>query len=369
MNSTSKKVLFIIPTTNPGGIETYLLRFLIYIKNNELIEPILLVRNLNKGELSKEYEKLNIQIHYKPLGYFNIKNIITYLNLFKENKFDTICDFNANFAGIPVFLGKIVGVKNRITFYRQGKNHFKNNLFKFLYNKILNFLVYKYSTKILSNSKASIEFFFANKVVDDRFKVIYNGLDIESIDKINVLPNKLKQELNIPDNAFIVCHSGRLDKAKNHNAILNLAQKAIKQDSSIYFIICGLDTEKLNNKIIELGIQNNFRTLGYRKDIPQILKSSNLFYFPSFTEGQPNALIEAIICGLPFIASNIPPIIEIIPKEFNNLLVDPDDTDKALKLLFSIKNKENDNNFKESKTWASNFFSHNIRFLEFVKCL
>ncbi len=369
MNSTKKKVLFIIPTTNPGGIETYVLRFLNYIQNNELIEPILLVRSINKGELSAEYEKLNIQIYYKPLGYFNLKNIINYLNLFKENKFDTICDFNANFAGVPVFLGKIAGIKNRITFYRQGKNHFKANLFKNFYNKLSNYLVYKYSTKILSNSKASIDFFFANRFVDDRFKVIYNGLDIESIDKINVSSNNLKQEINIPENAFIVCHSGRLDKAKNHTAILNLAKKAIEQDNSIYFIICGLGTEQLMGRIQELGIQNNFRILGYRKDIPQILKSSNLFYFPSYTEGQPNALIEAIVCGLPFIASNIAPITEIIPIEFDNLLVDPDDTDKALELLFLIKKNEIENNFKNSKIWASNFFSHNIRFLEFVNCL
>lgn len=106
MENKIVKVLFIVPSLDPGGIETYLLRFLKFIHKDEAIKPYLLVRNLNKGALYDQYEALEIPIYFQPLGYFNLKNIKYYFNLFKKQQFDTVCDFNANFAGMPIWLSK-----------------------------------------------------------------------------------------------------------------------------------------------------------------------------------------------------------------------------------------------------------------------
>jgi hypothetical protein len=55
MVTKKSKVLFIIPTLNPGGIETYLLRFLSFIKQDALLDPYVLVRSMERGELYQRY--------------------------------------------------------------------------------------------------------------------------------------------------------------------------------------------------------------------------------------------------------------------------------------------------------------------------
>jgi glycosyltransferase involved in cell wall biosynthesis len=361
------KVLFIIPTIHPGGIETYLLRFLTHFKKDTTISPIVLVRSFEKGHLFNQYNKLNIPIHFRPLGKINFSNILWYYRFFKNEKFDTICDFNANFSGITMFLAKTANIKNRLTFYRQGSNHFKNGLFKNLYNFFINRLVFKYSTQILSNSKASLDYYFTKWSTNTRFKIIYNGVEINDV--VDGQINSTREELQIPLNAFVVCHSGRLDKAKNHNTILKVAKQLIQSSNNIYFILCGLGTEKLQNEIVNLGIDSKFRLLGHRNDVPKILNASNLFYFPSLTEGQPNALIEAMIVGIPVVASNIDSIKEMLPKELHRFLVCPLDTNNAVKNILSIKSNSESQDTERTKSWAKNLFSSHERFNDFYKVL
>jgi glycosyltransferase involved in cell wall biosynthesis len=368
MEKKQVKVLFIVPTLNPGGIETYLLRFLKFIQKDQTIKSYILVRSLNKGVLYEQYETLEIPIYFQPLGYFKLQNIKWYFQFFKKHQFDTVCDFNANFAGIPMWLSEKADIKNRITFYRQGKNHFKSSLIKSLYNQFVKRLVLKSSTQILSNSKAALDYFYPNRGDDERFKVIYNGMNVN--DFIFAEKRKsIRAELQIPENAFVICHSGRLDPAKNHSTILKVAKKLIDADKNIFFILCGLSTEQLQEEVSALGVANNIRLLGFREDVPQILNESDLFYFPSITEGQPNALIEAMLVGLPFVASNIAPIEEIIPSDFRLLLINAFDVEEACKLIIAIKSKDLNMKFARIQRWATDNFSQEQRFKEFYHCL
>ena len=62
------------------------------------------------------------------------------------------------------------------------------------------------------------------------------------------------------------------------------------------------------------------------------------YFFPSVTEGQPNSLIEAMIMGVPFVASNIEPIKETVP-EFveKECLISPEDVDSAVSKILEIR--------------------------------
>jgi len=84
MDNKKLKVLFIIPSTNPGGIETYVYRFLKNYNNKENISFSLLVRTYENGLLFNNYKNLNIPITFRPLGYLSIKNLIWYYRYFKS---------------------------------------------------------------------------------------------------------------------------------------------------------------------------------------------------------------------------------------------------------------------------------------------
>src|SRR5690606_17209655 len=175
---TKLKICFLIPSVSSGGIEMYLLRFLKYLIITDNITVI--VRSNQRGELYNEYQATGANLVFMPLDYLNPGKIWQHYQFYKNNTFDVICDFNANFAGIPMFLGKKLNVQKRIVFYRQGSDHFKSSFIKNKVNKYMNCLVYKHATHILSNSQAALDFFFSYRTsADPRFKVIYNGVNIK----------------------------------------------------------------------------------------------------------------------------------------------------------------------------------------------
>jgi glycosyltransferase involved in cell wall biosynthesis len=141
---------------------------------------------------------------------------------------------------------------------------------------------------------------------------------------------------DIPLDKYIVGHVGRFTDAKNHSVILDVCEKITKENSDIHFVLRGSDTENLKPRIDELGIGENITLLGYQKDIPRVLKSFDVFFFPSLTEGQPNALLEAMFTGLPFVASDIEPIKECVPKEYHKYLSNPNDVDSFVKNIYNI---------------------------------
>lgn len=75
----------------------------------------------------------------------------------------------------------------------------------------------------------------------------------------------------------------------------------------IHYLVCGkgnLDGH-LRNLSKELGLEDQVHLLGFRKDIPEICKISDVFAFPSYREGLGMAALEAMACGLPIITSNV----------------------------------------------------------------
>jgi glycosyltransferase involved in cell wall biosynthesis len=200
----------------------------------------------------------------------------------------------------------------------------------------MNRLVFKNATHILFNSHAAIEFFFPERFsTDTRFKVIYNGVNIEEYN-LKESKESIREDLGIPINAFVVGHAGRLNKAKNHEMILKVFQHLQQEDFKSFLVLCGRDTEKLVSQLETLGIKEKTLLLGYRKDVPRVLKSLDCFLFPSLTEGQPNALMEAMVSAIPIVASNIPSIRECVPSKFVDALKNPSDIEGLKNAVINV---------------------------------
>ena len=365
MENNKLKTCFLIPSLKSGGIETYLLRFLDYQSTN--IDATVLVRNEAKGELYENFKATGAKIVLKPLGYFNIASMQWYYHFFKAEKFDTICDFNANFAGLPMLLSNLAGVKKRITFYRQGSDHFRKSKAKQIYNGLMNRLVYKYATDIFANSKSGLEFFFPKEfLTDKRFKVIKNGVNINEYLNHKETKKEVRLRLGLPLDAYIVGHTGRFTEAKNHFFLLDVIQKLMVEDQSIHLVLIGNDTNKLLPTISELDIKERCTVLGYKSNIPYYLQAFDLYFFPSITEGQPNALIEAMISGLPIVASNIPSIKECLPTDRIDSLIDPFNVETTVEKIRIIR--ANPDKFKYQEFAIQNFDA-TTQFAEFMKNL
>lgn len=358
------KTIFFVTSLNSGGIENYLLRFLTYYDGK--IEPVVICKGNAYGELEEEYRKIKgIQLIKMNIGYFDLKAYCFMYKMLKNSKVQSVCDFTGNFAGLVLLTANFAGIKKRIAFYRGSSNHFDETKIKLFYNVVMLHLVKRNATKILSNSYAALDYFYSNRnKKDERFKVIYNGIDVKKF-KLKSVPYK-KEDFGIPENAFVIGHTGRYNSAKNHSAIIEVAKNICNKYHSIYFVLCGKDTDVYLKDVVQLNpvLKDKVKLLGYRSDVPSVLTLFDLYFFPSITEGQPNSLIEAMITGLPIVASNIEPIIETTPLEIHQDLKKPLDVEGFIKLIedFYLNKKEKNQNFSN---WAIQKFNPDVLFNKF----
>ncbi|MBW6492544.1 MAG: glycosyltransferase [Lentimicrobium sp.] len=362
-----KKTCFLIPGIDAGGIENYLLRFINFLPEKDGITII--VRSEKKGDLWPEYEKTGVNFRFQGVGFINPLKWFKLFRYFRKQQFKTVCDFNGNFAGITMLLARMAGVKNRIAFYRRSSNAFKQTWFNLKYNDLVNWFVFNYATKILSNSQHAIDFFFPYRQIrDKRFRVIPNGIDPDMFE-MKETKEEARKFFHLPTNRFIVGHVGRYDPAKNHETIFKVAQKLKQENQNINFLFAGKGTDNPDflGKIKWYGIEDICHCLGLQTNLPLLYKSMDLFYFPSFTEGQPNALIEAMMAGLSVLASNIPPIKETMPERAHSILINPLDSDlAALSIMKLFKNQSVEGELI-FKTEAEMKFNQKTNFTLFLK--
>lgn len=131
------------------------------------------------------------------------------------------------------------------------------------------------------------------------------GIDIEKIQSKAVDIGKIREEIGLEKDDFVLLSVGELNKNKNHEVVIRALSKV--KNHKVKYIICGQGElrEYLENLIKKLHLEKQIYLLGYRTDIIEIYKSVDLFIFPSKREGLSVALMEAMACGLPCIVTNI----------------------------------------------------------------
>ena len=156
------------------------------------------------------------------------------------------------------------------------------------------------------------------------FKVRGVGIDLKSFDNINIDVNKKRKELNLPSDAIIGIVVGDLNANKNVETIIKALSKA---ESNIHLLICGFGPleEKLKLYARERNIEERCHFLGYRNDVKELYKISDMFIFASQREGLPRSTMEAMLAGLPCIVSKIRGNVDLIDEGKGGRLIGPKD--------------------------------------------
>lgn len=161
-------------------------------------------------------------------------------------------------------------------------------------------------------------------------KVLYIpgvGIDLEKFNKMELDRDLKRSEIGLSEDALIILSVGELNKNKNHEIIIRAIAKI--DNTNIHYIICGQGElhEYLWNLSMELGLENQVHLLGFRKDILEICKISDIFAFPSYREGLSVALMEAMASKLPVVCSNIRGNSDLIESGRGGYLVKPNNVE------------------------------------------
>lgn len=141
--------------------------------------------------------------------------------------------------------------------------------------------------------------------VEDEMSKIYGGgvrnLVLQGVYK----GQRIRKELGIPLDAKVILSVGEVNKNKNHKVGIEALAKL--RDKNTYYVICGRGPLMKAHKELaqSLGVGDRVVLTGYRTDVADFYKMADVFLFPSFREGLPVAVMEAMASGLPVIATKI----------------------------------------------------------------
>lgn len=290
------------------------------------------------GDFYENLRKKGLKMHKvdfarSPYNPQNIRAFFQLKKIMKKSSIDTV------FCHEPVggAMGRIVGhlMKCKVIYMAHGF-HFYNGAPKvtILYYLIEKFLA-KYTDILITindeDYKTSLNF-------KAKKKYLLPGIGVDT-SRFHYKPNPgyLRKELGLANDDFILLSVGELISRKNHEIVIDALNKL--DNPKIHYVIVGEGElrQRLEEKISKLE-QKNIYLLGYRKDINELCNSANVFIMPSLQEGLSVALMEAMACGMPVIASRIRGNIDLIPEEKYGFLIETDDIDGFSRAITELYN-------------------------------
>lgn len=186
-----------------------------------------------------------------------------------------------------------------------------------IFNRMVEVIGLRLSDKIIPNSNLLAKTLEErNKLDQILFTVIPNNIRNQSA-IMNGEKVTLRRKYGIGDYEYVVATVAIFNKTKNIAFLMNSFSRAELRASRLLLIGDAVGKEKDGRKALEeqartLGIQEKTIFTGWLNEPAKLLSVSDLFVLPSMEEGSPNALLEALACGLPCLGSRIPEIEEVL---------------------------------------------------------
>jgi glycosyltransferase involved in cell wall biosynthesis len=125
---------------------------------------------------------------------------------------------------------------------------------------------------------------------------------------------RLRDQLAVSDQDFLLFFAGRLQPIKDVGTLLrSVAELSTTMRRRLRLVVAGdgPERERLHRECGELGLERTVAFIGARSDVPTLMHAADAFIMTSISEGLPMALLEAMVCGVPCIATAVGGIPEL----------------------------------------------------------
>ena len=341
-----KKILFIMPSLSGGGAEKVLIDILKHFDYASY--EVTLFLEFKEGTYLNDLpnEVRLLALHPKNTIWFERLHRILrtfhcyafvhalvykllFLNLLKEDKFDTVISF---MEGAAVKFHSYIMHKavNNLSWVHIDLKQ-KHRSLDFFQDSEKEFKVYLKMNKIVFVSEdAKRSFLELYAINPDICAVVYNLIDKDVIQGIAASGNIVKRK-------FTICMVGRLNRQKRYDRALRVARllKDAGHDFDLWIIGEGSLEDSLKAMSCEYKVNDCVHFWGFKKPSYTYMKASDLFLNTSEAEGYPLVICEALCLGLPIVATNISGANEILAQSEYGLLVSEKEEDiyKGVKRL------------------------------------
>ena len=195
------------------------------------------------------------------------------------------------------------------------------------------------AARILANSKATAAAFVSAGGRSDLVQVVYDGFDAASFTEPGVDLSALRAELDL-DGFRVAGVFGRITQWKGQDVVL----RALVNVPSLVAVFVGEEEDRESGNQLRLlarvlGIADRVRFLGFRKDVPQLMRVVDcIVHVPTDPEPFGRVVVEGMLAGRPVIAAHAGGVPEIIENGVSGILITPGSSNElaeALRRIFS----------------------------------
>jgi glycosyltransferase involved in cell wall biosynthesis len=332
-NKRKIKVVHLVEELTIGGLEKILTTIVLNLNKKEYNVSVWCLRE--GGFFADKLVKEGIDV--KILHIFTSRNPLSIFKLYrllKSHKFDiihthaysagTIGRISAFLAGVPV----IISHNHSVYDYYNKYYHFVEWLLSLITHRVICI------SAVVNRFANETQRINARKLI-----TILNGID-DVCAVTEKRSSDLKKELGIPINHSVIGTIAHLEEHKGHKYLLEAASLLLVSRKDISFLIVGEGTlkGKLKKLCVGLKVEKNVIFAGELSDIPEILSLTDIFVLPSLREGLGLAILEAMVCGKPVIATNVGGIPEIVKNRVSGILVSPRDPEALFRAIDELLN-------------------------------
>jgi glycosyltransferase involved in cell wall biosynthesis len=309
------------------------------------------------GDLGQEIEKLGIPLYVQPITHWvvstnGIKNkpfkyyrreirgmrsrVVALRELIEKHSIDVV--YTNTVTCIDGALAARVAKRPHIWHLREhitGNRDLKALLPAGLTARIVAGL----SDHIITNSNA-LKTDYLDVVPSDRISVVYNGIDLDSFSPNLTRCRVLREELSIPRTTKLVVTIGSISPRKGHMLFTEAAATIKRTFDDVAFLVIGAGHEEfvdtIKDRVGKLGLDDCFHFLGWRSDVADILRASDVLVVSSDQEPFGRTVVEGMATGVPVVATRSGGPEEIVADGETGFLVPINDAGAMANAIASV---------------------------------
>jgi len=326
------RILHVVLSLGTGGLENGIVNIINRSDSSKYLIDVVCLREL--GELSDRITNDNTRIIFNPEKSSNLLGAINLIRQINDQHNYHIIHTHGWATMLAGYFATLFNNSSIIINGEHGTLYYhtwrQRVIQKFLFNRM------KLNLSVSSALIQEISKKFTVKT--NRFKAILNGVDTDKFIPCKESKNRLRDELQISKDTFVIGTVGRLVEVKNFPSLLK-AFSLVKQqipNSKLVLAGDGPDKQSLVDLSLELGITDDVLFLGRREDIADVLNIYDIFVLPSFREGLSNTILEAMSAGLPVVVTKVGGSPEIVIEGSTGYLFEVDDIKRLSEILVSL---------------------------------
>ena len=298
------RVAQVLNRMDSGGIESVVMNYYRHMDRSKVQFDFYLAEGSTFPQ-REELERLGAGIYLIPPYNRPVKYHRALYKAFKEKKYQIVHAHLSTMSVFPLFAALRAGVPVRIC-----HNHttaYWGEGFKTLLKYILRPFNKVFATDYFACVETAGRWMYGDRCFDSgKVTVMPNAIDTEKFAFDPEARVRLRDELNIPQNAFVVGHVGRFMYQKNHSFLIDIFAELQKEKPGARLLLIGEGElmEQIKAKVQRLGIEKSVIFTGACNDVNKLYSVMDVFCLPSFYEGMPVVAWEAQANGLPCVFSD-----------------------------------------------------------------